>query len=336
MKGIVVKCLEEGSTLELRDVKAPILKEGDLLIEVVSVGVNRTDIMTRERQAGYADGANETSEDIVELGVEVAGVVVQVAGDSAGISVGEHVMGLVDGGGYAEYVVMPANRAMLLPEGISLKEAAAIPEVFLTAYQTLFWHGKLQEGETVLIHAGASGVGTAAIQLAKQLVGARVIVTAGSQEKLDVCLALGADVAINYKETDFSQAVLEATDNRGVDVILDFVGASYWQKNLRSIAESGRWVLIGALGGSVISQVQLFDLMKKFVTLTGTLLTPRSATYKAKLTSEFQARVKPYLDNGSIYPIIDRTFALADAESAQTYMTENRNIGKILLTNFSK
>ncbi len=333
MKGIVVKRHDGGSSLELRDVKAPILKDGDLLIEVAAAGVNRTDIMTRNRQAGYADSEKATSEAKVELGVEVAGVVVQLAGDSAGISVGDQVMGLVDGGGYAEYVAMPANRAMLLPEGIALEEAAAIPEVFLTAYQTLFWHGKLQEGETVLIHAGGSGVGTAAIQLAKQLVGARVIVTAGSQEKLDVCMALGADVAINYKENDFSKAVLEATDNQGVDVILDFVGASYWDKNLTSIAESGRWVLIGALGGSVVSQVQLFDLMKKFVTLTGTLLTPRSDFYKAKLTSEFQARVKPYFDNGSIRPIIDRSFVLADAEAAQTYMTDNRNIGKILLTN---
>lgn len=329
MKGIVI----EGAGLALRDVQAPILTEGDLLIEVVSAGVNRTDIMTRERQAGYADGGQAPSVDQVELGVEVAGVVVQVAGDSAGISVGDHVMGLVDGGGYAEYAVLPAKRAMVLPEGIDLKEAAAIPEVFLTAYQTLFWHGKLAAGETVLIHAGASGVGTAAIQLAKQLVGARVIVTAGSQEKLAACLELGADVAINYKDTDFSQAVLEATDNRGVDVILDFVGASYWQKNLASIAQGGRWVLIGALGGSVIPEVQLFDLMKKYVTLTGTLLTPRSASYKAKLTSEFQARVKPYFDDGRIYPLIDRSFPLAEAEAAQTYMKENLNIGKILLTN---
>lgn len=333
MKGIIVKRDEAGSRLELKDVRAPELKDGELLIEVKSAGVNRTDIMTRERQVGYADGANTKGDDHVELGVEVAGVVVQVVGDSAGISVGDHVMGLVDGGGYAEYVSLPANRAMLLPEGISLAEAAAIPEVFLTAYQTLFWHGKLQAGETVLIHAGASGVGTAAIQLAKQLVGARVIVTAGSQEKLAACLELGADVAINYKDTDFSQAVLEATDQQGVDVILDFVGASYWQKNLTSIAESGRWVLIGALGGSLIPEVQLFDLMKKYVTLTGTLLTPRSADYKAKLTQEFQTRVKPLFDEGKIHPIIDRTFDLADAEAAQLHMKENRNIGKILLTN---
>lgn len=333
MKGIVVKRHAAGSSLVWRDVKAPVLGAGDLLVEVVSAGVNRTDLMTRERQAGYADDVADAGEDTVELGVEVAGEVVQVMGDVAGISVGDYVMGLVDGGGYAQYVRLPAERAMLLPDGLSLQEAAAIPEVFLTAYQTLFWHGQLQAGETVLIHAGASGVGTAAIQLAKQLVEARVIVTAGSQAKLDSCLALGADVAINYKDTDFSQAVLEATDNRGVDVILDFVGASYWQKNLDSIAESGRWVLIGALGGSVVSNVQLFDLMKKFVTLTGTLLTPRSAAYKAKLTSEFQARAIPYFEDGRIRPVIDRSFKVADAEAAQAYMAENRNTGKILLIN---
>ena len=331
MKGIVVARQGPNSRLELSDVQAPRLKAGELLIEVAGAGVNRTDIMTRERQAGYADDVQEGTEATVELGVEVSGLVVQTAGDSAGISVGDLVMGLVDGGGYAEYAVMPANRAMQIPAGIEVTDAAAIPEVFLTAYQTLFWLGKLAAGQTVLIHAGGSGVGTAAIQLAKQLVGAHVIVTAGSQEKLDVCAQLGADVLINYKETDFSDAVLQATDGRGADVILDFIGASYWAKNLKSIAKGGHWVLIGALGGSLVPEVQLFDLMKKYVTLTGTLLTPRSPAYKAQLTSEFQTRVKPYLDSGKIRPIIDRVFDLADAEAAQTYMLDNRNIGKILL-----
>lgn len=240
-------------------------------------------------------------------------------------------MGLVDGGGYAEYAKLPADRAMHIPEGLSFEEAAAIPEVFLTAYQNLFWNGKLGEKETVLIHAGGSGVGTAAIQLARQLVDAKIFTTAGSKEKLEVCHNLGADVMINYKEQEFDTEVLEATNQHGAEVILDFIGASYWEKNNRSIAESGRWVLIGMLGGHEVSNVNLLDLMKKYVEITGTLLTPRSAAYKAKLTQEFTDQVLPLFVEGRLKPIVDTIFPLEEAEEAQAYMEANRNIGKIIL-----
>ena len=323
MKGIIIQDNGDKKALILGEMNAPVLEAGDLLIEVRAAGVNRTDIIKKQQGSNYAtyDG----------LGVEIAGVVAQIDGDNRGFSVGDWVMGLVDGGGYAEYAKLPADWAMHIPEGLSFEEAAAIPEVFLTAYQNLFWNGKLGEKETVLIHAGGSGVGTAAIQLARQLVDAKIFTTAGSKEKLEVCHNLGADVMINYKEQEFDTEVLEATNQHGAEVILDFIGASYWEKNNHSIAESGRWVLIGMLGGHEVSNVNLLDLMKKYVEITGTLLTPRSAAYKAKLTQEFTDQVLPLFVEGRLKPIVDTIFPLEEAEEAQAYMEANRNIGKIIL-----
>lgn len=323
MKGINIVKGEKRNGLELAEVEKPAIRAGGLLVEVHAAGVNRTDIMTRDNPQGYGSGRR--------LGIEVAGVVTEVADDVAGFKVGDRVMGLVDQGGYAEYAVIPAERAMPIPQSFSFEQAAAVAEVFLTAYQTLFWHGKLAQQETVLIHAGGSGVGTAAIQLAKQLMQAKVIVTAGSAEKLDFCRELGADVLINYKEQSFDEEVLKATDGKGADVILDFIGASYWEKNLKSIAQSGRWVLIGTLGGSTVEQVNLFPLMAKYVQLIGTLLTPRSAEYKAALTQEFAERVLPLMEEGTIKPIVDTVFPLEQAAEAQEYMEQSKNIGKIIL-----
>jgi tumor protein p53-inducible protein 3 len=322
MKGVIVKKAGGPNQLELVDLPIPQPGEGELLIRVHAAGVNRTDILTREGKMGYATNPI--------LGVEIAGTVVQINGESS-FSVGDRVMGLVNGGGYAEYAVMPADRAMKIPESLSFEEAAAIPEVFLTAYQTLFWIGKLQKQETVLIHAGASGVGTAAIQLAKKLCDAKIIVTAGSKRKLDFCQELGADVLINYREQSFDEEVLKATNGRGVDLILDFIGADYWEKNLASIKVEGRWVLIGILGGSELEKINLFTLMSKCIQLTGTLLTPRSDEYKALLTQDFAEIVTPYLERGEIRPIIDTTFPIEMVGKAHTYMEENRNVGKIIL-----
>lgn len=322
MKAIIVKKPGGPEQLELVEVASPQPKEKELLIRVYATAVNRTDIITREGKVGYVKNPI--------LGVEIAGTVVEVNGDSS-FSVGDRVMGLVNGGGYAEFAVMPADRAMKIPDSLSFEEAAAIPEVFLTAYQTLFWIGKLQNQETVLIHAGASGVGTAAIQLAKKLCNAKVIVTAGSKSKLDFCRELGADVLINYKEQSFDEEILKATNGKGVDLILDFIGADYWEKNLASIKNEGRWVLIGILGGSELEKVNLFNLMSKCIQLTGTLLTPRSDEYKALLTKEFAENVIPYFEQKNIIPIIDTTFPLEMVGKAHHHMEENRNIGKIIL-----
>ncbi|GAB4073984.1 NAD(P)H-quinone oxidoreductase [Barrientosiimonas marina] len=322
MKSVIVKQKEDGNILATTDNPAPEMGPEDLLVKVHHAAVNRTDILNKKGKVNYA--VNPI------LGVEAAGTVVDANG-SRSFSEGDRVMGLVNGGGYAEYAVMPADRAMPIPQSLSFAEAAAIPEVFLTAYQTLFWIAELKYQETVLIHAGASGVGTAAIQLAKQLRDAQVIVTAGSEEKLQFCRELGADVLINYKEQSFADAVQEATNAQGVDVILDFVGARYWDKNLASIKEGGRWVLIGVLGGSELSSADLMPLMSKYVQLTGTLLTPRSDAYKAELSKEFTRVVTNELERGSIRPVIDRIFPIDEANEAHEYMETNSNIGKIIL-----
>ncbi len=322
MKSVIVKKPGGYEQLEVVDMNIPKLKEGELLVKVHSAAVNRTDIITREGKVGYLENPI--------LGVEVSGVVTEISGKSS-FSIGDRVMGLVNGGGYAEFAVMPSDRAIKVPNSLSFDEAAAIPEVFLTAYQTLFWIGKLKKNETVLIHAGASGVGTAAIQLAKHISDAKVIVTAGSKRKLDFCRDLGADILINYKEQSFDEEVLKATNGKGVDLILDFVGADYWNKNLASIKKEGRWVLIGILGGAEVEKVNLLSIMSKCIQFTGTLLTPRSNEYKALLTKEFSENIIPYFEDKKIKPIIDSKFSLDDIGKAHLHMEGNHNIGKIII-----
>ncbi|WP_138417563.1 NAD(P)H-quinone oxidoreductase [Aquibacillus sediminis] len=319
MKAMVV---QEGQ-LQVATVDKPTRKMTELLINVKAVGINRTDIISRKGRGGYLKNPI--------LGVEIAGVV-EDNGNDPSIPVGARVMGLVNGGAYAEYAVMPADRAMIIPDHLTFEQAAAIPEVFLTAYQTLFWLGNLQQNETVLIHAGGSGVGTAAIQLAKQVVGATVIITAGSEEKLAYCRQLGADYTINYKEQAFDEHVLEVTDQKGVDVVLDFIGASYYEKNLASLKTDGRWILIGLLGGAKVDQINLQQLMAKRIHLKGTLLTPRSDNYKAALTTDFMQHAYPMFSQQRLKPIVDQVFPLEQAQQAHQYMEDNKNIGKIILT----
>ncbi|OLS01911.1 NAD(P)H-quinone oxidoreductase [Tissierella creatinophila] len=322
MKSVIVKKPGGYDQLEVVDMDIPKLKEGELLIKVYSTSVNRTDIITREGKVGYLKNPI--------LGVEVSGIVTEKCGESS-FSIGDRVMGLVNGGGYAEFAIIQSDRAIKIPDSLSFDEAAAIPEVFLTAYQTLFWLGKLKKHETVLIHAAASGVGTAAIQLARHISDAKIIVTAGSKRKLDFCRELGADVLINYKEQSFDEEVLKATNGEGVDVILDFVGADYWNKNLASIKKEGRWVLIGILGGAEVEKVNLLSIMSKCIQFTGTLLTPRSDEYKALLTKEFSENIIPYFENKKIKAIIDTKFSLEDIGKAHLHMESNNNIGKIII-----
>lgn len=323
MKAISIKKPGGPEQLEIQERPIPEINVGELLIKVHASAINRTDTLTRENKG--------LTVPYPILGVEVAGTVVEsnVADDQR--LIGKRVAGLVNHGGYAEYVTLPADRIFHIPDNMSFEEAAAIPEVFLTAYQTLYWLGELQPEETVLIHAGASGVGTAAIQLAKKITKAHIIVTAGSEEKLDFCKELGADKGINYKKEEFDQEVLDYTNHEGVDLILDFIGASYWEKNIASIKTDGRWIVIGTLGGAVVEQVNLGVLLQKRIALKGTLLTPRSDQYKARLTNEFIEQVMPYFEKKWIKPIVDTTFSFDDATSAHRYMEENRNIGKIIL-----
>lgn len=322
MKAITVK--QPGGKDQLQITEQPTSKPGheEILVRVKATAVNRTDILNRENDGGYADTP--------VLGVEASGIV-EKAGNNANIEAGTRVTGLVNGGGYAEYAIMPAGRAMVIPDNLSFEAAAAIPEVFLTAYQTLFWLGELGKEETVLVHAGGSGVGTAAIQLAKILKQANVITTAGSKEKLDMASSLGADVCINYKEQSFDQIVDETTNGRGADVILDFIGASYWTKNLASAGVDSRWILIGLLGGTTVEQANIGKLMSKRIHFKGTLLTPRSDAYKADLSQTFATEALPLFETGELKPLIDRVFNFADVQDAHAHMENNKNIGKIVL-----
>lgn len=324
MRAVSINKPGDSKELDIQERPIPKPEKGQLLVKVKASAINRTDIMTRENK--------QLAEPYPILGIEVAGIVVEnMDSSNSQLVPGTRVAGLVNHGGYAEYVVMPANRVIRIPDNMSFEEAAAIPEVFLTAYQTLYWLGELEPEETVLIHAGASGVGTAAIQLAKKMTKAKVIVTAGSNEKLQFCKELGADKLINYKEEEFDQIVLDYTEQKGVDLILDFVGASYWEKNLNSIKTDGRWIVIGVLGGAVVENVNLGILLQKRITLKGTLLTPRSDAYKAQLTNEFIENVLPYFEKGLIKPIVDIIFPLDEVAKAHQYMEENKNSGKIIL-----
>lgn len=323
MKVVTVKQPGSADELIIENREKPSAGEGDLLVKVQATAINRTDILKRENK--------NLKSPYPVLGVEMAGVIEENHSSISKLTPGTRVAGLINDGSYAEYVVIPADRVIELPDEMSFEEGTAIPEVFLTAFQTLYWLGELKEKETVLIHAGGSGVGTAAIQMAKKMTKAKVITTAGSAEKLDFCKELGADEAINYKTEDFAERVNEITNGNGVDLILDFVGASYWEKNMRSIAIDGRWILIGTLGGSTLEKVNLGQLMGKRITLRGTLLTPRSDEYKAKLTQDFIANVLPYFNDKTIRPIIDQVFPFAEVTKAHKHMEDDKNIGKIVL-----
>lgn len=316
---------EPGSRKQLviEDREKPQPKEGELLIEVKAASINRTDTLTRQNPL--------LSKPYPILGVEVSGVVVENHSTNQDLVPGTKVAGLVNQGGYAEYVTMPADRAIVFHESLSMEEAVAIPEVFLTAYQTLYWLGELQSEQKVLIHAGGSGVGTAAIQLARHLSQAQIFTTAGHEDKLKVAKELGADTVINYKKEAFEEVINTVTNGKGVDVILDFVGASYWEKNMQSAGLDANWILIGTLGGTVVEEVALTDLLQKRISLKGTLLTPRSDAYKAKLTKEFVKYAMPLIEKGDIRPIIHSVLPFDEAEEAHRQMEDNENTGKIIL-----
>lgn len=303
----------------LVDAPMPELKDGDVLVKIHAVGVNHVDLL-------WAD--QKVKPDDTILGLEMAGEVVD--GNDTNYNVGNRVMGLIDNGGYAEYIAVPAERLMPIPDMVDYKKAATIPESFLTAYQTLFTIGKLQDNQTVLIHAGASGVGTAAIQLVKQLTKATVITTS-STKKTGICLDYGADYAIDYRNSDFAEEVSRVTDGHGADLILDFIGASYYQQNVKAVALDGQIILIGNLGGSEIKDVNIMDIIGKRISITGTLLSTRSNEYKAKLISDFSKDVYDLLSDDKIKLHVSDEFDLSQSKQALTCMREKQNTGKIIL-----
>jgi putative PIG3 family NAD(P)H quinone oxidoreductase len=292
----------------------------ELLVRVRATAANRADTLQRRGHYPPPDGASPI------LGLELVGEVVQGVGDWRP---GDRVMAVVTGGGYAELAAVPAGMAVRIPENLSFEEAAAIPEAFLTAYLNLFMLWRLQAGEAVLIHAGASGVGTAAIQLARAA-GARVLATAGSGDKLMRCRELGAEVAINYKRESFPERVAAATEGRGVNLILDFIGAPYWNDNLAALAIDGRLALIGFLGGSS-GQLDIGPILGKRLQVFGTTLRRTPLPQKIALTESFAAFALPRFQSGELRPIVDDVLPLQQAAEAHRRMEANSTVGKLVL-----
>ena len=318
MKAIIVD--SKTRALSWQDVPDPVPGEGEVLIRVQAAGVNRADLSQRAGHYPPPPGASEI------LGLEVSGSVVQLGPNVSGVEVGQPVCVLLSGGGYAEFVAAPAGLLMPVPESWSMTEAAGLPEVFLTAYLNLFLEAGLEKGETVLVHGGASGVGTAAIQLARE-VGAQVFATAGTAEKVRFCETLGA-TAFNYHEVDFAEALKEHTD--GVDVILDMVGQDYFARNLALLRTSGRLVVIATLSGTH-AELDLRQLMGKRLTLKGSTLRSRPLAERTALTEAFRRQFGRALAEKRLQPVIDEVIPVQDAERAHERMQKNLNIGKLIL-----
>jgi len=301
----------------------PELGSNEVLIKVTTAGVNRPDCL--QRMGGYP--APPGTSDIP--GLEVAGEIVALGDNVDEKHIGNHVMALVPGGGYAEFVNVDITNTLSIPKGLTLEEAGAIPETFFTVWHNVFQRGGLLSGETFMVHGGTSGIGTTAIQLAKAF-GATVITTAGTDEKCDACLKLGADHAINYKNETFEERTKEITSGKGVDVILDMVGGSYTGRNYKAAAMDGRIVQIAFLGGPK-AETNFLPIMLKRLTHTGSTLRARSIEFKAQIASELQEKVWPLIESGQVKPVMDSTFALSETDKAHERMESSGHIGKIIL-----
>jgi putative PIG3 family NAD(P)H quinone oxidoreductase len=302
----------------------PPVAAGEVLIKVAAAGVNRPDVMQREGKYPPPPGASDIP------GLELAGEIISVAADVNAWKVGDRVCALVSGGGYAEFCPVPAPQCLPLPAGLDVTHAAAIPETFFTVWTNVFERGRLAAGESILIHGGSSGIGTTAIQLAHAF-GARVLTTAGSDEKCSACRSLGAEVAINYRSTDFVAAVRDATNGRGVDLVLDMVGGDYLQRNLDCLAMDGRLVQIGMLGG-LKAQVNMGAVLQRRLWITGSTLRARSVAEKAAIAQAVHQHVWPLLEAGTVRVLIHATYPLAQAVEAHRVMESSEHIGKLVLT----
>ena len=323
MRAIVVSEPGGPEKLELREVADPEPGEGELLLDVHATALNRADILQRRGFYPPPPGESEI------LGLECAGVVAAHGPGGSPVAVGERVMALLPGGGYAERVVIPSGMAIPIPDGMSFEEAAAIPEAFLTAREALFTLARVEPTETVLVHASAGGVGSAAVQLAHRF-GARVIATAGSDDKLAKVKEMGADVLVNYKTQDFAEVAMAETDGRGVDAVLDFVGGAYCEKHAACLAIGGRVVVIGLLGG-MTANVNLAQLLQRRYQILGLVMRSRPKTDKIAITRAFVRESLPLFAEGRLRPIVDSVLPLAEAREAHEHMEANANVGKIVL-----
>lgn len=315
----------DADVLQPRVVDVPTPGPGELLVRVAAAGVNRPDVMQREGKYPMPPGVNPTP------GLEIAGEIVATGSEVAGYAIGDRVCGLTEGGGYAEYCLLPATQALPVPDGLSLIEAAALPETYFTVWANLFDTGGVKRGDTVLIHGGTSGIGTTALALCRAF-GVTALATAGSDDKCRAIESLGG-IAINYRETDFGEAVAAHTNGQGVDAILDVVGAKYFSRNLAALARDGRLIVIGFMGGTTAEQVDLISLVLKRAHVTGSTMRARSRSEKAAIATALRDQVWPLLASGDCArPIIHATFPLADAAAAHREMEAGRHIGKIVLT----
>ncbi|MEK7436568.1 MAG: NAD(P)H-quinone oxidoreductase [Pseudomonadota bacterium] len=309
--------------LKPAEVPSPQPQAGEVLIEVHYAGVNRPDVLQRSGSYPPPPGASPI------LGLEVAGRICAVAADVDQWKVGDLVCALTPGGGYAEYCAVPAPHCLPIPKGLSLLEAAALPENFYTVWTNVFDRGRLKSGETFLVHGGSSGIGLTAIQLAKAY-GVTVYTTVGNKEKAEFCRKIGADAAINYREQDFVAEIAQLSDKKGVDLILDMVGGPYIEKNLKSLALEGRLVQIAFLQPSKV-ELDFLPIMIKRITLTGSTLRPRSVAQKAAIAQDLHKHVWPLLESGKVKPVIHASFPLKDARLAHELMESSKHIGKIML-----
>ena len=326
MKAIITTGAGGPEVLALAEVQAPVAGPGEVLIDVIAAGINRADVQQRRGFYPPPPGESEI------LGLEVSGRIAAFGSNvSRPFSLGEKVVALLTGGGYAAQVAVPAGQVLPVPEGVDVISAAGLPEVAATVHSNLFMTAQLQAGETVLIHGGAGGIGAMAIQLARAA-GARVITTAGSDEKVAMLTSyLGADLAVNYRTHDFVTAVKDFTDGRGADVILDVVGAKYLARNVAALATYGRLVVIGLQGGAT-AELNLGDLLTKRAAIIGTTLRARPVEEKTVIMDGVRAHVWPMLASGAVKPMVDKTFPLTQVVAAHEYFDTGAHVGKVLLT----
>jgi NADPH:quinone reductase len=327
MKAVEITSYGKPDVLRLGDRPEPQAGAGELLIRVAASGINRPDVLQRTGNYPVPPGASDIP------GLEVAGEI--VSGDEqamaqAGFKVGDRVCALVAGGGYAQLCVAPVGQCLPVPKGLSDIEAASLPETFFTVWSNVFDRGRLQAGETFLVQGGTSGIGVTAIQMAKAL-GAKVLATAGSDEKCEACLKLGADHAINYKTQNFAEEAKTLTGGAGVNVILDMVAGAYVAREVECMAEDGRLVIIAVQGGTK-SEFNSGMVLRKRLVITGSTLRPRPVAFKAAIATALREKVWPLLESGAIKPVIHSTFKAADAAKAHELMESNQHIGKIVLT----
>ncbi|MGY4539737.1 NADPH2:quinone reductase [Mucilaginibacter sp. UYNi724] len=325
MKAIIITQPGEPEVLQIGDRPTPACSPTEILIKVMASGINRPDIA--QRKGNYPPPAGAPT-DIP--GLEVAGVVTEIGADVTRWKIGDKVCALVIGGGYAEYCNAPEGQCLPVPDNLSFAEAASLPETFFTVWSNVFDRGRLQPGETLLVHGGSSGIGVAAIQMATAF-GSKVYVTAGSAEKCRFCEDLGATKAINYNEENFADAIAKLTDNKGVDVILDMIGGPYTPLNIKCLATEGRLVHINTMKGKKV-EIDLSEVMRKRLTITGSMLRSRDVGFKTAIAHNLEQHIWPLLASGKIKPVVYKVFAAAEAAKAHVLMESSEHMGKIVIS----